>query len=198
MLHIIPEDKRSKILQSAFEVFVTYGFRKTSMDDIARQAGMSRPALYQVFRNKTEIFRGLAEEMMSGAAAKAGAALARPGSFHDRLKAAINDSILDVHRFIEQTPHGLELMGVNDEIAADIEERWCDVMIDVIARGIKSAVDDGELDLSRTGATPELAARIFMQAMEGVKSDAMRGKAIEHYVEALVRFVSGALAAGRP
>jgi AcrR family transcriptional regulator len=198
MLHIVPEDKRSKILQSAFEVFVTYGFRKTSMDDIARQAGMSRPALYQVFRNKTEIFRGLAEEMMSGAAAKAGAALARPGSFHDRLKAAINDSILDVHRFIEQTPHGLELMGVNDEIAADIEERWCDVMIDVIARGIKSAVDDGELDLSRTGATPESAARIFMQAMEGVKSDAMRGKAIEHYVEALVRFFSGALAAGRP
>lgn len=198
MLHIIPDDKRSTILRSAFEVFVTYGFRKTSMDDIARQAGMSRPALYKVFRNKTEIFRGLAEEMMSGAAAKARAALMRPGSFHDRLKAAMDESILDVHRFIEQTPHGLELMGVNDEIAADIEERWCDVMADVVAHGIASTVDDGELDLSRTGSTPESAALVFMQAMEGLKSDAMRGKPIEHHVDALVRFVSGALTADRP
>ncbi|MBO6638616.1 MAG: TetR/AcrR family transcriptional regulator [Roseitalea sp.] len=194
----MPDDKRSTILRAAFEVFVTYGFRKTSMDDIARMAGMSRPTLYQAFRNKTEIFRGLAEEMMKETAAKAQAALARPGSFHERLESAINDSILDMHRFIERTPHGVELMGVNDEIAADIEERWCEVMVDVVAHGIKAAADDGELDLSRTASTPESAARIFMQAMEGLKGDAMRGKPIEHHVEALVLFVSGALAADRP
>jgi AcrR family transcriptional regulator len=56
MLQTTP-DKRGTILAAAFDVFINYGFRKTSMDDIARAAGMSRPALYQVFRNKTEIFR---------------------------------------------------------------------------------------------------------------------------------------------
>ena len=59
----LDDGKRGAILKAAFEVFITYGFRKTSMDDIARAAGMSRPGLYQLFANKTDIFRALVREI---------------------------------------------------------------------------------------------------------------------------------------
>ena len=59
MMLNFPTDKKGVILKASFEVFITYGFRKTSMDDIARAAGMSRPALYQFFKNKDDLIRSI-------------------------------------------------------------------------------------------------------------------------------------------
>ncbi len=40
-------DRRAGILQTAAKVFLRYGFKKTSMDDLARSVGLSRQALYR-------------------------------------------------------------------------------------------------------------------------------------------------------
>ena len=186
-------DKRSAVLKAAFDVFITYGFRKTSMDDIARAAGVSRPALYQQFRNKSDIFRALASDVMRDAAGKAEASFATGRPFRDRLFAAIDASILDFHRVIAATPHGTELMGVNEEIAGDLEASWCDTMIGVIARALEQADRDGEIDLGRAGLDAVAVARIFMQAMEGMKRDFLRGNAIEGHVVNLVTFYANTL-----
>jgi AcrR family transcriptional regulator len=50
------DDKRSRILAAARSVFLRYGFKRVNMNDIAEAAGMSRPALYVLFKNKEEIF----------------------------------------------------------------------------------------------------------------------------------------------
>ena len=48
--------KRKKIRDNAKSVFLRYGFQRTSMDDIAKAAGMSRPALYLIYKNKEDIY----------------------------------------------------------------------------------------------------------------------------------------------
>ncbi len=45
------------MLDAAVGVFARYGFRKTSMDEVARAAGVSRQGLYLQFANKEELFR---------------------------------------------------------------------------------------------------------------------------------------------
>jgi AcrR family transcriptional regulator len=50
------DDKRSRILTAALSVFLKYGFRRVNMNDIAQAAGVSRPALYVLFKNKEAIF----------------------------------------------------------------------------------------------------------------------------------------------
>ncbi len=50
------DDKKSRILAAARSVFLRYGFKRVSMNDIAEAAGVSRPALYVLFKNKEEIF----------------------------------------------------------------------------------------------------------------------------------------------
>jgi AcrR family transcriptional regulator len=47
------------VLETALTVFTRYGFRKTSIEDIAKAAGISRQGIYFHFRNKDEIFRVL-------------------------------------------------------------------------------------------------------------------------------------------
>jgi AcrR family transcriptional regulator len=50
------DDKRTRILAAARSVFLRYGFKRVNMNDIADAAGVSRPALYLLFKNKEEIF----------------------------------------------------------------------------------------------------------------------------------------------
>src|SRR5262249_126679 len=50
-------DRRAGLLEAALGNFVRFGFRKTSMDDVARDAGISRQALYAHFADKEELFR---------------------------------------------------------------------------------------------------------------------------------------------
>jgi AcrR family transcriptional regulator len=49
--------RRAGILDAAIEVFARYGFKKTSMDDLARAAGLSRPGLYLHFPTKEALFK---------------------------------------------------------------------------------------------------------------------------------------------
>jgi len=193
MLHICPDNKRGTVLQAALDVFVTYGFRKTSMDDIARAAGMSRPALYQSFKNKTEIFRALAEALMSEAAANARSGFAVPGGFRIKLREAMDRSILDMHRFVEQTAHGQELIGISDEIAGDIGKIWTDSLTGVIAEGLADAEKDGLADLSRFGADARTIARIIVFALEGLKEEVKKGKPIEEHMHAIIAFFADAV-----
>jgi AcrR family transcriptional regulator len=48
--------RRAAILEAATRVFLRYGFKKTSMDDLARAAGLSRQGLYLHFPTKEKLF----------------------------------------------------------------------------------------------------------------------------------------------
>ncbi len=52
-------DKETRILDGATAVFLRYGYRKTTMGDLAQAAGMSRPALYLLYCNKERIFEAV-------------------------------------------------------------------------------------------------------------------------------------------
>ncbi|MEU6710217.1 helix-turn-helix domain-containing protein [Nonomuraea sp. NPDC046802] len=53
-------DKKEQILDAALQVFGRYGYRRTSMELIAQAAGVTRPALYQHYANKQDIFHAMA------------------------------------------------------------------------------------------------------------------------------------------
>ncbi|HOW98984.1 MAG TPA: TetR/AcrR family transcriptional regulator [Deltaproteobacteria bacterium] len=53
------EEKRKVLLQAASEALMEYGPHKTTLDDIARRAGMSKTSLYYYFRDKNEIVRAI-------------------------------------------------------------------------------------------------------------------------------------------
>ena len=45
----------TKIMHAAVELFLQYGFKNVTMDDIARRAGISKKTLYQHYANKHDV-----------------------------------------------------------------------------------------------------------------------------------------------
>jgi AcrR family transcriptional regulator len=57
--HLGPERRRPLILDVAFGLFLEHGYKGTSMDAIARAAGVTKPVIYACFASKAELFGAL-------------------------------------------------------------------------------------------------------------------------------------------
>lgn len=57
-------DRPRRILEAAARLTLRYGYAKTTMDDLAREAGVSKGALYLVWPGKEELFDALFEHEM--------------------------------------------------------------------------------------------------------------------------------------
>jgi AcrR family transcriptional regulator len=67
--------RRAAILDAATGVFLRYGFKKTSMDDLARAAGLSRQGLYLHFATKDALFKDAVLQVVATTRAAGRAAL---------------------------------------------------------------------------------------------------------------------------
>src|SRR4029450_7837311 len=83
---VAADGKREAILGAALELFGRYGYRRTSIDDIARQAGVAKGPVSLSVENKEALFRTLARSLLDGVLARArDAAGARDGGVAERL-----------------------------------------------------------------------------------------------------------------
>ncbi|WP_205518064.1 TetR/AcrR family transcriptional regulator [Sphingorhabdus sp. Alg239-R122] len=71
--------KHAQDLQKTIAVFTHYGYRKTSMDNIAQAVGISRQALYKKFESKEKIFHLAANALVEQSCSEALAAFTAPG-----------------------------------------------------------------------------------------------------------------------
>ncbi len=60
------EERKKDILDAALYCFLNFGYAKTSMDDVAKKAGISRPLIYLKFKNKEDLLLGLFDHITEG------------------------------------------------------------------------------------------------------------------------------------
>ncbi|HEY5437498.1 MAG TPA: helix-turn-helix domain-containing protein, partial [Acidimicrobiales bacterium] len=60
-----PQDaeRRELLMSVAKTIFADRGFQSTTMDDIAKEAGFTKPILYQYFSSKTDLYRQIVVEL---------------------------------------------------------------------------------------------------------------------------------------
>lgn len=161
-----PDPKVASILQAAWSGFASYGFRKTSMDDIARGAGMSRPALYLHFKNKEAIFRALVALYYQGAEAEIRAALQTDVPLEAKLARAFAAHGGDSMEEMMSSAHGMELFEATMSVAGDMIEAGEGVLRGLYLAWLQREAAQGALHLS---GEPEEMARLFCACLKGVK-----------------------------
>jgi AcrR family transcriptional regulator len=112
--------KIEAILVAATEQFSESGYAKTSMAAIATAAGVSRPALYQFFDNREDVFRSVLQRMLGQANDAALTGLEVDGSLTDKLDGFLQRRFGDLVELLAAMPHGAELIDAHLSIAPDI------------------------------------------------------------------------------
>src|SRR6202011_864585 len=83
--------RQEQVLSVALEVFGRYGFRKTSMDEVARSADISRQGLYLYFASKEALFRAAVRQELDTALSEASHCLEEENvGLEDRVAAALD------------------------------------------------------------------------------------------------------------
>lgn len=59
---VIKEEIRDQIVECARQIFSKYGFRKSTMEDVARAAGKGKSSIYYYFESKEEIYKAVIEK----------------------------------------------------------------------------------------------------------------------------------------
>lgn len=160
------QDKQGAILGAALSMMCQYGFRRTSMEDIARAAGMSRPALYQHFRNKEDIARRMVEIYFDSATRDVAAALAGEGPVDDVLARAFAAKTGPMMRQMLESPHGTELLDLKDSHAGDVVADGTRRLTGVFAAWLAREQTAGRVVLD---GTPEETAALLLGALDGIK-----------------------------
>jgi AcrR family transcriptional regulator len=192
----VSDEKRDRILRAARDRFLRYGFKRTSMDDIAQLAGISRAALYLQFPNKEGIFRTLSQEMHAAAHERFTAALGAGGLLAERLLAAFEGKDHEFFEVVRGSAHGTELVDFNHGIGADIVEHADALLKEALVGGIEQAAAAGEIRLERIGMDAAECADLLLHASHGLKHGSAVWPVYRRRLEHLIRLLILALDAG--
>jgi AcrR family transcriptional regulator len=187
--------KRARVLEGALQVFLAYGFSRATMDDIARAVEISRPALYLLFRNKADIFRAVGQDLLERARVSACEALHEDRPFAERLMEALNRALFQLFRVVDESPHGEELVDINNQISADMVAEWRQGMVDCFARCIAEEAERRGARLDAHGLSAQALAEMLFDILEGLKSRGLCGPRAEESSRQFVTLIELALRA---
>ena len=159
--------RQERVLAVALEVFGRYGFRKASMDEIARSADISRQGLYLHFANKEALFRAAVRQELDTALGDVSRCLNEEGVGLERRAVAALDAWLgryvgsmlasDIGNLL-QNP-AMQLGDMVDPAIAAFDAR--------LAAAIAAAMSEN--DRRRSGVTPEEIAGALHTVAQGAK-----------------------------
>jgi AcrR family transcriptional regulator len=192
------ESRRAVILDAALQVFGQYGYRRTSMDDIARETGIAKGTIYLSFASKEEVFQALSQRLSQRMLAGAEAASRRRGTTADKLAAMHAAWFGTYAETIRRSPHAAELLDAKHRLSADVvadaSNRYKRLVRDVLAE----ATAAGELDPEPAGLTADTAAELLIASARGLESGAASPAAYRRYLDALVRVMIAGLSSRPP
>ena len=174
-----PTNKTDRILQAAFNCVKQYGFKRTSMADIALASDISRSALYLVFKDKTDIFRSVTEKIHNQTLADAKSELAKNLPLKIRIANATTARMTPLYALVYDTAHGTEIFDMSKSISADINAEADDRFLRMLTGELQSGLKSGQI----SGGPDNLAAReleqLFIASAMGLKSFAFSAQDYE-------------------
>lgn len=192
------DHKAGAILEAALPVFVRHGFRKTSMADIARAAGISRAALYLSFGSKEELFRAGSERAHAKTMRSVEAALAGDGDVFSRIELAIAAFQRDLIVPFAGSADAAELFDANMTLAKDVTLAARARLVALLARALADAQARNAITLDALKASPTDLAGIIVAAMEGIKEAQAAGQNLLEDTQLFLRLLRLALTRSSP
>jgi len=176
------ERRRLAVLRAAEELFAEQGYAKTTVDEIARRAGVSKGLLYQHYDSKEELLRAAWSELVEGWMAETRERVKTgEGDVADSIGQVLAVSVRHVQenpllgRILSQDPGSL-IPHERDDLTA-FGRYYRELLEPVLAHGVKARELRADLDVAHTAELVwlihfALIREIFVSARGGWRADA--------------------------
>jgi AcrR family transcriptional regulator len=164
--------KPNAIVLAGLRLFTRYGYRKTSIDDIARAAQVAKRTVYLHFENKAAVFLAILEYLGEQVRQRCVAAERASGTPVHRLTGLLDAYFGMGFDLFSKSEHMPELEETFSKLArsriGDLNTEY----EDRLAGFLRSLEKTGEIGGPPQGLTVDQIVRILMRAAEGAKHDA--------------------------
>jgi len=185
-----PQDsRRDEIVQAAVTIFSHYGYRRASLEEIAREAGISRSGLYHHFANKEEIFRAMSEHLHCSVLTEAERIAKTTGLFEERLLAVLEAKLGWMFGLLAESRHGVEIIDESSRLCGEDIAAFTRRYLKIIASIIRGAVDSGEIALTDCAMTPDSAAAFLYNCARGLQGEPPQTPSPKQYRKRLEQLV---------
>ena len=161
----VPKEIDNTLL-TALQVFFRYGYRKTSLDDIAQAVGVSRQTLYQRYKNKEQLFvTAVDAELQKSLSDCTKIAEENTGNVETQLLKMFDTWWGPYLDFLELSPHASEIMSVSNELVGDCCAENQLKLLTLVEVSLKS---QGLPKINNKDVTPKSVAETLGYLGEGV------------------------------
>ncbi|MFI6866148.1 TetR/AcrR family transcriptional regulator [Nocardia sp. NPDC050406] len=168
-------DRNADVLDATLRCLLRYGVRRTTVDDIATEVGVSRSAVYQYVRGKDDAVRRVADRLHAEALADARAAATADAPLATRVEGILSAKVALATGPFAESPHATELFDEQARLCGDI----CRVFTDELHTLLTEALAAQHFD------RPEDTARILLATTVGLLSSG-RPDLLSHATDALL------------
>jgi AcrR family transcriptional regulator len=161
-------ERRKKVLKVAMELFLHFGFRRTTIADIANEAGISRPTLYAMYPNKEAIFAAVLESYMEDLEARIDERFDPSDSWSNKVRLVLELAVVEPFSRYQGSSIKRELFSIEDPPVREMIEELTGAMERVYGR----CFEGHEELLSRLDRTPLQLGRVVNAACHGMKERA--------------------------
>jgi AcrR family transcriptional regulator len=134
----LADSRRRALLDAALAVFARYGYQKTSMDEVARSAQLSRQGLYLYFATKEELFQAAVRNALENSSRAAVAALTSASLPLDQRLVRAFDEWLG--RYIGIIGgDASDLIEATSRLSATLLTQYEEVFSDAVSKAIRSS-----------------------------------------------------------
>lgn len=158
--------RTDQIADAALRLFARYGYKRSAMDDIAREAGLAKATLYLHFKGKDDVFRAMLDLLGRRVEARCREVVATPGPFPERLAALLQAHHGQAYACFGTGEHLVELKAVMNTIATRELQAFEQIFARFARELLRQAEKQGEITLSRlpTSAEDWVAGMLFAAA----------------------------------
>ncbi len=153
--------KRDVILRAAWKLIRHYGYTKTTIQDIAREAGVGKGTLYLSFRSKSDIMLALVDRTSERITNDLDAISRKNAPPERRLRECFLHRVMTIYDLVHRYPHGEEVISsMKPEIVRRIDG-FVKKQGDIFGRIIREGVEEGIFDVSDPEETGQLLAGLY-------------------------------------
>lgn len=176
------DEKKRRIIKASKTVFLKYGYRRVTMNDLAQAAGMSRPALYLAFPRKEDVFCGVVQEMAREVSEEVSRELKSVSSPIEKLKLVCEIWMVRPFDWVNESPEAREIYESSHEFAGDaVNESMLSFERDLAS--VIKLFPKGTLPKDITAAH---AARLLAGSIMGIKKLCKSSDQVRKEIHALI------------